>query len=231
MSTSSTTPTNLPIIRLLVLKDWQLFERQLAAYVAAGIVALCLLGLARPWSFYAGSLLLLIVMVAAACFSISSSLLVERKEHTLGFIMSLPVSPLDFYLAKLVGNLVTFAVPFVLLIAGTSAVILFTPLPDGLLVFSLLVFGHVLLAYAVSLGVAMAVESEGFNTFVMIASMVLVNPFIMALGQIPSIGEGAKADAIAWSAPAIAILLAQIVLSITVLAATGWVHCRKKAFY
>lgn len=39
---------NFPIIRLLVAKDWQLFERQLAAYVVAGIVALALIGLPRP---------------------------------------------------------------------------------------------------------------------------------------------------------------------------------------
>ena len=90
---------NLPVIRLLVLKDWQLFQKQLAAYVLGGIVALCLLGMAKPWSFYAGSLLLLVVLVAAACFAISTSLLVERKEHTLAFVMSLPVSPLDFTIA------------------------------------------------------------------------------------------------------------------------------------
>lgn len=222
---------NIPVIRLLVAKDWQLFEKQLAAYVAAGIVALCFLGLAKSWSFYVGSLLLIIVMVAAACFSISTSLLVERKEHTLAFVMSLPVSPLDFYLAKLVANLLTFAVPFVLIAGGTVAVIMLTPLPDGLVVYSLLIFGHVAVAYCVSLGVAMAVESEGFNTFVMIASMVMINPFIMLLAQIPAISANVQVDAIAWSSPAIGILLAQMLVGSAVLLVTGVIHCRKKSFY
>jgi ABC-2 type transport system permease protein len=219
------------VVRLLVAKDWQLFEKQLAAYVAAGIAALCLLGLAKPWSFYAGSLLLLVVLVAAACFAISNSLLVERKEHTLAFVISLPVSPLDFHLAKLVGNLVTFGVPFAVIVSGTLAVIVLTPLPDGLFVYALLVFGHVLLAYCVSLAVAMAVESEGWNTFAMIASMVLVNPFIMALAQVPAIIDPVRGDAIAWSVPAVAILLAQGLLSLAAIVGTGWVHCRKAAFY
>ncbi len=222
---------NLPVIKLLIAKDWQLFEKQLAAYVVAGIISLCFLGLATQWSFYVGSLLLLIVMIAAACFAISNSLLVERKERTLAFVMSLPVSPLDFYLAKLVGNIVTFAVPFVVLAAGTVAVILFTPLPDGLVVFSLLVFGHIALAYCVALGVAMSVESEGMNTFVMIASMVMVNPFIMAIGQIAVISENAKTNQIVWSMPAVSILVAQLVIGLAVLALTAWLHCRKKAFY
>jgi ABC-type transport system involved in multi-copper enzyme maturation permease subunit len=222
---------NYPVVKLLVAKDWQLFEKQLAAYVAAGIVSLCLLGLAKPWSFYLGSLLLIVVLVAAACFAISNSLLVERKEHTLSFVMSLPVSPLDFYLAKLLGNLVTFGVPFVVIAGGTLAVILLTPLPDGLLVFALLIFGHVLLAYCVSLGVAMAVESEGWNTFAMIASMVLINPVIMGIGQIPAITDHVKGDHIVFSWPAVAILSTQVLLGLAALGVTAWVHCRKQSFY
>ena len=222
---------NLPIIKLLITKDWQLFEKQLAAYVVAGIVALCLLGMATPVSFYLGSLLLIIVMVAAACFSISTSLLVERKEQTLGFIMSLPVSPLDFYLAKLLGNLITFLAPFLIISLGTLAVILFTPLPDGLVVLAVLVFGHIGLAYCFSLGMAMAVESEGWNTFVMIASMVLINPFLMGIGQIPGFEAQFKSEQIVWSGPAIAILSAQLLLSLAILVLTGWVHSRKRSFY
>lgn len=222
---------NLPVIKRLIAKDWRLFQKQLAAYVTAGIVALCLLGMARGWSFYLGSLLLIVVLVAAACFSISTSLLAERKEHTLAFVMSLPLTPLDFYLAKLLGNLVTFFVPFLIMFIGTVAVIVFTPLPDGLIVFSILIFGFVALAYTLSLSVAMAVESEGWNTFAMIGSMVLINPFIMLLGQISEISQYVKTESIVWSLPAVSILLAQVMVSVAVLVATGWVHCRKQAFY
>jgi len=222
---------NLPVIKLLVSKDWRLFQKQLAACVLAGIVALCLIGMARSWSFYLGSLLMIIVLVCASCFSISTSLLVERKEHTLAFVMSLPVTPLDYYLAKLVGNLVTFFVPFLVMLAGTMLVIFSTPVPDGLAVFSLLIFGHVLVAYAVSLSVAMAVESEGWNIFAMIGSMVLINPFIMLMGQLPVIKQHVNTDTIVFGPVVASILAAQVVSSVVVLMATAWVHGRKKAFY
>lgn len=225
-----TTP-NVPMIRLLVAKDWTLFQKQLAAYVAAGIASLGLIGMAKPWSFYLGSLLLIVVLVAAACFAISTSLLNERKDRTLGFTMSLPVSPLDFYLAKLAANVLTFGVPFAVLAAGTVATVLLTPVPDGLLVLCLLVLGHVLLAHAVSLSAAMALESEGWNTFVMIASMVLVNPLMMGLSRIPAINDHLRGDDVVWSTPVVAILAGQVVLSAAVLAGTGWVHCRKRSFY
>lgn len=222
---------NLPVIKLLVAKDWQLFQKQLAACVLGGIVALCLIGMATGWSFYLGSLLLIIMLVCASCFSISSALLVERKEHALAFVMSLPVTPLDYYLSKLIGNLITFLVPFLVMLAGTMLVILYTPLPDGLVVLSLLVFGHVLLAYAVSLSVAMAVESEGWNIFAMITSMLLINPLIMLMGQLPAISEHVNTDNIVFAPVAVSILTVQLVASVVVLVATGWAHCRKKSFY
>lgn len=222
---------NTPVIRLLVAKDWQLFQKQLAFYVLAGIVALCFLGLAKPWAFYVGSLMLLIVMVSAACFSISTSLVVERKEQTLAFVMSLPVSPLDFTVSKLAGNVLTFAVPFVVLLGGTLAVVLFTPLPDGLFVYALLIFAYLLFAYAVSLAVAMSVESEGWATFAMIGSMVLINPYLMALTQVPEISERVSVDALVWTIPAVAILASLVVLSLAVIGLTGWFHARKPAFY
>jgi hypothetical protein len=222
---------NTPVIRLLVAKDWQLFQKQLAFYVLAGIVALCLLGLAKPWAFYVGSLMLIIVMISAACFSISTSLMVERKEQTLAFVMSLPVSPLDFTVAKLLGNLVTFFVPFAVMVVGTLAVVAFTPLPDGLLVYSLLIFAYILFAYSVSLAVAMSVESEGWSTFAMIGSMVLLNPYIMGLSQVEAINSTVREDAIVWSTAAVAILAALAVTSLLVVGLTTWFHARKPAFY
>lgn len=222
---------NRPLVRLLVLKDWQLFQKQLAAYVLAGIVALCFLAAGKPWTFYLGSLMLIVVLVAVACFAISTSLLVERKEQTLAFVMSLPVSPLDFTIAKLAGNLITFGVPFLLILAGTLAVVLYSPLPDGLVITTLLIFGHVLLAYCVSLAVAMQVASEGWNTFVMIASNVLINPFIMLIGQIEAIASVARGDAIQWSLPAVIILAGQFALALGALGWAAWANGRKPAFY
>ncbi len=222
---------NRPAIRALVLKDWQLFEKQLAAYVVAGVLALALIGHAQKWSFYLGSTLLIIVMVAASCFAISTSLLNERKEKTLAFVMSLPVSPLDFYLAKLIGNWITFGVPFLLLGGGAVAVTLWTPVPDGVLTLVLLLCGHLLLSYSVALAVAMQVESEGWNIFAMVGTAALINPFMAGVSQIPDIQRHWAGNDIVWSWQALAILGTQLAVSLGLMAVTGWRHLRKQAFF
>ncbi|WP_326535391.1 ABC transporter permease subunit [Pseudorhodoferax sp.] len=222
---------NRPAIRALVVKDWQLFEKQLAAYVLAGIGALALIGHAQKWSFYVGSLMLIIIMVAVACFAVSTSLLNERKDKTLAFVMSLPVSPLDFYLAKLIGNLITFGLPFLILAGGAVAVTLSTPVPDGLITLVLLLCAHQLLAFCLSLCVAMQVESEGWNIFAMIGSSVLINPLMAGLSQIPDIARHWPTNEVVWSWQALAILAAQLLLSLALLGYTSWRHLRKQAFY
>lgn len=227
----SATTVNLPMIKTLVLKDWQLFEKHMAAIVLGGVVSMALMGMAEKWSFYLGSLLLIIVLVCAACFSVSNSLIVERRERTLPFVMSLPVSPLDFYLSKIFGNLLTFVVPMLIIGLGTFGVIVFTALPDGLLVLAALLFAYITLAFSVSLSVAMAVESEGVSIFAMITSMVMINPFLMGIGQIPGLSSNFGTENVVWSGPAIAIIAGCLALSALILVLTGWVHCRKKSFF
>lgn len=65
----------------------------------------------------------------------------------------------------------------------------------------------------------------------MIGSMVLINPYMMALSQVPAISERIEQDAIVWTAPALAILATLSVLAIVVIGATTWHHARKPAFY
>jgi ABC-2 type transport system permease protein len=89
----------------------------------------------------------------------------------------------------------------------------------------------ILLAFCISLCVAMQVESEGWNIFAMIGTMLLINPLIMLLGQIPEIGDAAKTETILWSTPLLSILAGQVLVSLVVIVVSGWVHCRKKSFY
>jgi hypothetical protein len=109
-------------------------------------------------------------------------------------------------------------------------VVLQTPVPDGFIVFASLVFGHIVFAYAVSLAAAMSVRSEGWNTFVMIATQVMVNPFITWIGQIDAIAGPARGDVVAWSPEALGILAVQALGTALAFGLTTWWHGRKPAF-
>ena len=66
--------------------------------------------------------------------------------------------------------------------------------------------------------------------FTMLALMTLVGPFLYGIGRIDAIAGPMKTDQIAWSAPVLGVLAAEIgVIAIAILVA-GWVHARKPSF-
>lgn len=222
--------TSIDMIKLLVIKDWQIYQKQLAAYMAGMLLALSLVGMGKPWSFAVGSLLLLVLLTVIGQFLIQTSLVTERKEQTIPFIMSLPVTPMDFYWGKLLANLAIYLVPFTLVAGGSAVLVLTTPLPDGLLVYFMLTFCFMLMCFCVTLAVAIAVESEVWIMFTMMALMTLIGPYLYGIGRVASIGTNLNTNNIVWSAPVVGLLTGELILIAIVLGVTSWIHSRKTSF-
>jgi ABC-2 type transport system permease protein len=222
--------TSIDMIKLLVIKDLQIYRKPLAGAVAGLLLSLSLIGMGKPWSFAVGSLLLLVLLVTIGTFSVLSSLITERKEQTVPFIMSLPVTPMDYYWGKLLGTLAIYLVPFTLVTAGTVALVLGTPLPDGLLVFFLLIYCFLLTSFCVHLCIAIAVASEAWIMFTMMALMTLVGPYIYGLVRVASIQTNLNTDNIVWSGTAIALLAVELAVIAIAIGFTSWIHARKTSF-
>lgn len=222
--------TSIDMIKLLVIKDWQIYQKQLAAFVAGLLLALSLVGMGELWSFAVGSLLLLVLLTVIGQILIQTSLVIERKEQTVPFIMSLPVAPMEFYWGKLLANLAIYLVPFTLVAGGSAALTLTTPLPNGLLVPFLLIFCFVLMTFCVMLCVAIAVESEAWITFTMVALMTLIGPFIYGIMRVGAIGTNLNTNNIVWSAPAVGVLAGELSVIAIVISITSWFHSRKTSF-
>lgn len=223
-------PTDFQTIKLLVIKDWQIYQKQLAAYSLGLLVGLTLVGAGKVWTFYIGALLQLVLLICVGGFAIGSSLLNERKEHTLAFAMSLPITPMDYFWSKLLANVTIYLVPFTLVIGGTVFLVLFTGLPDGLLVYSLLIFGFLAVIFFVSLCAALVLESEGWNLFVQIGLSTLISPYMMGIGMIDAIATNTKTNNIVWSAPTIWIFCAQFAVIVLAFAVSRWAYRRKNSF-
>lgn len=222
--------SSIDMIKLLVIKDWQIYQKQLAGYVAGLLLALSLVGMGKPWSFAVGSLLLLVLLIVIGQFAIQTSVITERKEQTVPFIMSLPVAPMDFYWGKLLANLAIYLVPLTIVAGGSAALVLTTPLPDGLLVYFLLIYSFLLMLFCVTLCIAIAVASEGWITFTMVALMTLVGPYIWAIGSVDAIGTNLATNNIVWSVQAVGILSGELLVIAVVLGVTSWIHARKASF-
>ena len=214
----------------LVVKDWQVYQKQLAGFVAGMLLALGLVGMGTPLMASAGALLWLVQLLVVGTYAIQSSIMAERKLQTVPFIMSLPVTPMDVYWGKLLANLVIYLVPFLLVTGGLLALILSTPRPDGAVPWLAVVALFMLTIFCVSLCVAIAVESEGWNIFAILALMTLIGPFLYWVSRLDGIVQYLKADDIVWSAPVLGVLAAEVAVIAVAILVTSWIHARKASF-
>lgn len=214
----------------LIVKDWQVYQKQLAGYVGGMLVALGLIGMGTPWMASAGALVLLVLLVVVGSYAIQSSIMAERKQQTVPFIMSLPVTPMDFYWGKLLANLVIYLVPLLLVGVGMIALTLTTPIPDGIVPWIVLIAMFMLVIFCISLCVAIAVDSEGWNIFAMLALMTLIGPFIFWVTRLDGIAEHMKGENIVWSSAAMGVLVAQLLVIVIAIFVTSWFHARKTSF-
>jgi hypothetical protein len=130
----------------------------------------------------------------------------------------------------LLANLVIYLVPFLLVTGGLLALTLTTPRPDGAVPWLVLVSLFMLANFCVSLCVAIAVDSEGWNIFTMLALMTLIGPFLYWVSSLDGITEHLRGDAIVWSAPVLVLLAAELGVIALAIFATSWVHSRRDSF-
>lgn len=152
------------MIPRLIWKDWQLHRKTAIASLGTGAVALGvylnsgknLLGLLSIVAFF-------ITIVVLSCMIPSACLANERKHHTMAFVMSLPVSPLQYTAAKLASALVLFMLPWLtLVIAGTSIILSRADIPKGLIPVFLALCVLVMAGMSVLAAVSLVAESEGW---------------------------------------------------------------------
>ncbi len=227
---ASETQQTRQMIKRLIVKEFHIYQKQFAAYVIGLLIGLTLIGMAKTWAFYAGGMILLVLLICVGGFAIQSSLLNERREHTLTFMMSLPLTPMTFFWSKVLANLVLYLVPFAIVLAGTAFLVLFTPLPDGILIWSFLIYGFLATNYFISLSAALVLESEGWNIFVQIAVSTFVGPFMVLLGTIDTIGKKIQSNEVVLSQEALGIFVLELTIMVLALAFARSVYRRKDSF-
>ncbi|MBC3833709.1 hypothetical protein H8K33_19570 [Undibacterium amnicola] len=227
---ASETQQTRQMIKRLIVKEFHIYQKQFAAYVIGLLIGLTLIGMAKTWAFYAGGMILLVLLICVGGFAIQSSLLNERREHTLTFMMSLPLTPMTFFWSKVLANLVLYLVPFLMVLAGTAFLVLFTPLPDGILIWSFLIYGFLATNYFISLSAALVLESEGWNIFVQIAVSTFVGPFMVLLGTIDAIGKKIQSNEVVLSQEALGIFALELTIMLLALAFARSVYRRKDSF-
>ena len=186
---------NTHTIGILFLKDLYLSRRALFAYFAAGIASSAISVVPQQTLAFAGFILVLTVAIASGMHLLGELLISEGNEQTRTFILSLPVSLLDYSVAKIAVVLTTFLIPWFTMLA--CSIVLTAVLPwgeTGAVPVLVVIFLELLAAFTVQLVTAVISESVGWTVCVMVACNVFLNLFLVNLFQTPQIDELMKSS-------------------------------------
>ncbi len=95
------------------------------------------------------------MLIVLNIFLVMQGVAQERKEKTMLFILSLPVSAMDYTMAKVMATGIAFGVPWLVLTAATAITIVVSPIPDGVLPCWMTLLGYLLAYFCALLGIAL----------------------------------------------------------------------------
>ena len=222
---------NTSIVKKLILKDWHFLRVPIVGYLAGSALALVLISLGGAGAFFAGLVVLITVLIAVGIHLAMTTVLGERKEQTLPFIMSLPISYMEYTTAKILANLLMFLIPWSAVVF--AIVVLFTMgNAEGGIPFMVLLVTELFAAYALLLAVAIVSESQSWTIGAMCFGNLFLQAFLYWLARDRSIGLDytAKIHVAIWSPTAITVLTVEIALILLLLGGTFFFQARKKDF-
>ncbi|HSS51871.1 MAG TPA: hypothetical protein VLX28_23255 [Thermoanaerobaculia bacterium] len=222
---------NTLLIKRLVLKDWYFLRVPIIGYLALGAVSLILIMNGGQGAFFAGSVLLITVLISMGIHLAFATVINERKEQTLPFIMSLPVSYMEFTTAKILANLLMFLIPWVAILIPAVALFAIGNV-GGIIPFTVLLMTEIFTMYILLLAVALISESQSWSIGAMVFGNLFLQAFLYWLSHIRSIGLDytAKIHAAIWSPAAVTILAVEIALILLMLGLTFFFQARKTDF-
>lgn len=219
------------VVWQLIRKDWRLYRLQILFAVAGGVVSLTIVQWGGQTPVVVGGVFFFMALILVGHMLPLLGIVNERKNKNLAFMMSLPVSSIQYTTSKLISNVAMFLIPWLTLV--TAAVLLVEArgmIPRGsipvLLILSLLPF----LGFCLITGAALVGESEGWGIAANVFCSSTYGLTWYFLTQVPALMENAQKAAPVWNSTALKILGGEAMMVPVMLGLTYFFQSRKRDF-
>lgn len=215
----------------LARKDIDLVIWPMLGYMALVVVSALLMSVEHIVAFNAGVVMLMSIIIVVGAQLIIGLVIGERKDQTLAFMLSLPVSPMQFSAAKLLVTVGVYLLAWAIVLAAALVTIqLKSTIPGGLMPFAVIIMCWLLIGYLMVLGTAIMTESEGWTIVSMTIVNVSVSIVIFAVASIEGIGQHIWADDPVWNASALSLMGVSAAVVILLVLTIGLIQSRKTDF-
>ncbi len=221
---------NYAMVQTLILKDWYLQRWLILGCFGGGLVSLAVIAFGGNIGFIFGLILLITALVALSGQLAVAAIVGERKEQTLPFVMTLPISYREYTTAKILGNLIIFFMPWALMLAGSVALLYLSPKSGGLIPYTVVMGMEILLNACLLVSVAVVTESQAWTIGAIITGNIGVNVIGYCIAHLKGILDWMWGSSAHWNASAYAALGAEFALAAMMVGLTFFIQSRKKDF-
>ena len=222
---------NYAIIAQLINKDWQLYRWPLVAYVLLGFASLWIFTLGNMVAVNIGAVVLISILAVIGIHMVFENILQERKEQTLAFVMSLPVSFREYTTAKVLSiGIVAGGAWGALFFTILGLIALLEPVPDGVIPYFVMVMLYMLLIYIVLMAVALVTESEAATVVIMVILNCCISIFMIGMATNEQIGPHIEGPVAVWNATSIGIVSAELALIALSIYLTFYFQGKKRSY-
>jgi ABC-2 type transport system permease protein len=223
---------NIVMVCRLIWKDWYLNKAGILASLIGGVATLALVVAmhASQVALIVGIIVLVSILIGMGAVVMISAAS-ERRQLTLPFVMSLPISYQEYTISKIAGGLLIFLALWLPLVAAIVATILLTSgIPHGLIPFVLIMAVEILTTTCLITVVSVTTESHGWTVATAQLGAIGLNAIGWSIVRLPEIGGWMRSTTVRWSGTATALLLAELAFIALMLAVTFLVQGRKRDF-
>jgi len=219
------------MIKKLIQKDWLLSRLGVYGCLVLGYAGLIGYLVGGFYGAYLGAVALDIAVVILMFFQVNAIVIFERKDQTLAFLMSLPVSNLEFTVGKTLVGLGSYFLTWLLLYVSAIAVLTIRiDVGNTIIPYFTLLYSGVLMFYCISFAIAMITESEGLANAALGVGNVIIQVSIGLGATFSVFQESIKSPTILWNTPILTAILIEFVVAFLSIAAMFYFQLRKKDF-
>lgn len=220
---------NTHAVQLLFLKDLFLSRWYMFGYLVGGLASVAITCLPLQSAGFIGFILMVTVSIASGMHLIGQLLLAESTDQTRTFIMSLPVSLLDYAISKISVVLTTFLIPWTGMLACLIVCMFVVPgAKPGMVACLTIIFLFLFSTFTLQLVTAVVTESVGWTICVLVLSNILLNLFLKVIFENSDISTLSKSDSLYWPPIVLQILAGEVAFILTAIGISLWLQTRKR---
>jgi ABC-2 type transport system permease protein len=218
------------IVLRLMMKDWYLSRTLLTVVGVLGTASVASLYVGHGPTSLAGMVIALFAVMFLGILLPTQTIVNERMRQTLPFVMSLPVSPMQYTTAKVLANLTAFSALWLLIAAGMIGTVAGTRVSGGIVPLMVLAAFAPFVTFALVVAVAIVTESQPGSVAAHTASNVGNGVAWYFIERSPGFWQDMRSPVAIWNPTMVSILTIDIVTIVVALTLTFYLQSKKTDF-